>query len=64
MRITLFLDQEQEFNFDHKINYGIKPYINKNNYFKNLNNFLIFLKKIQNKNNYSSFPEKKCKICI
>ena len=33
-----------------------QPYINKNNYFKNLNNF-DFLKKIQNKNNYSNFPE-------
>jgi len=41
----VFLDQEQEFNFDHKINYGIKPYINKNNYFKNLNNFFDFFEK-------------------
>ena len=41
----VFLDQEQEFNFDHKINYGFKPYININNYFENLNCFFDFFEK-------------------
>ena len=45
----VFIDQEQEDNFDHKMNFSLKNYINPNNYLLKLN---LFFDNFENKYNY------------
>ena len=45
----VFVDQEQEDNFDHKINFSLKNYIDPNNYLSKLN---LFFDNFENKYNY------------
>lgn len=45
----VFVDQEQEDNYDHKINYSLKNYINPNDYLSKLN---LFFDNFENKYNY------------
>ena len=45
----VFVDQEQEDNYDHKINYSLKNYIDPNNYLSKLN---LFFDNFENKYNY------------